>query len=407
MSDRDGTMSQGPGLGVGALGLRGIVLRVVSGPDRGVEHALERGTLVLGNQVEADLVLTDPTVSRQHVEIALLPSGVRVKDLGSKNGTFVGDTRVGTVIVPPGSEIRIGATRIELLSADAPVRELPSSATRFGRLVGTSALARRLFARLERLAEGDAPVVLHGAPGTGKSEAARALHQASSRARGPFIVLTLVDAGGDDVGAAFDAARGGTLVLDGLESASMDVQAAILAAIGDANDPRIVSTLRVDPRALVEAGRLRRDLWFRLGAEAVELAPLEEHTEDLPELVTALAAELGAPDLVVDALELAQLRAQRFDDNVRGLRRAIQEGLEGTHQVDGEATDPHVALPGLGDDLVRLPFKAAKENVLAVFERNYVAQLLEEAGGNVSRAAAQAGLDRNHVARLAKKHGLR
>ena len=158
----------------GALVLRHVRVRVASGEDRGLERDLEQGTMVIGSQPQADLVLRDSTVSRYHAELALLPEGVRVKDLRSTNGTFVGDSRIESIVVPIGTEIRLGRTRIELLPADVPLPEAPSEATRFGRMVGSSPPMRRLFGQLERVAMADVPVLIHGEPGAGKSEAARA-----------------------------------------------------------------------------------------------------------------------------------------------------------------------------------------------------------------------------------------
>lgn len=390
-----------------------LLLRVTTGPDRGMERLLEGGTAVIGSHPEADLVLTDPTVSRYHAEIALLAGGVRVKDLKSTNGTFVGDSRIESVVVQPGSEVRVGRTRIELLAADAPVPEAPSEATRFGRMVGASAEMRRVFGLLERAAAGTAPVWIFGEPGTGKTLAGRALHEAAQTLhpdrRGGALVEIEVHQGEAVAPHAVDAARGGTLVLDRLDEASLSAQESVGVALGRAErerlDVRWVTLSRRDPRALVEEGLLRRDLFFHLAGVRLEMPPLRDRLEDLPRLVDAIVTELGYPEVRLSPADLGQLRAQPLSGNVRELRRLIEETLlrfakrPAASRAEEEQT--------VTEDMSRLPFKEAKERLLDAFEKSYVAQLLDRAGGNVSRAADEAGLDRNHLARLAKKHGLR
>lgn len=402
-------------LATGVLGTDGgstivltrVLLRVTTGPDRGLERVFEGGTLVVGSHGAADLVLTDTTVSRYHAELGLVAGGVRVRDLRSTNGTFVADTRIESIVLPPGSELRVGRTRIEVLAADAPVPEAPSEQTRFGRLVGASAEMRRAFGQLERAAQAPGPVWLFGEAGTGKSEAAHALHQASRRAHGPFVEVGVHE--GERLGShVLDVAQGGTLVLDRLDEASLPVQESIGAAVDRAErerlDVRWVSTSRRDPRTLVEEGTLRRDLFFHLAAARIELPPLRDHLEDLPRIVDALVTELGYPAVRLAPTDLAQLRAQPLVGNVRELRRLIEETLLRFAHAPRATSEEE---PTMTEELSRLPFKEAKERLLDAFEKRYVAQLLERAGGNVSRAADEAGLDRNHLSRLARKHGLR
>jgi DNA-binding NtrC family response regulator len=395
----------------GQLVLRRVRVRVVSGDDVGREVMLEGGTLVIGSHADVELTLRDHTVSRYHAELGLLGEGVRVRDLGSTNGTFVGTARIeGMVLVPP-AELRVGRTRIELLPADLPAPEAPGERTEFGPLVGQSPAMRRLFALLERVAVSDAPLVLEGEAGTGKSLAARAVHDASPRAQRPFVVLELascIDASA--VQRAFDAARSGTLVLDRLDEASAHIAEAVAAAL-DARergqlDVRPIATSRSDLRARVEKGALRRDLWFHLAAVRAQLPPLRERTEDVPLLVRALAAELGHPHFALAPTELAPLRERAYPGNVRELRLTLEGALASRAPAQRAASQRPPGMPPLPPS-ASLDYRAAKEQVLDAFERAYVADLLAAHEGNVSRAAAAAGLDRNHLAKLAKKHGIR
>ncbi|HJL15805.1 MAG TPA: FHA domain-containing protein [Sandaracinaceae bacterium LLY-WYZ-13_1] len=413
---RSGTHRLGGDTGVlgtdegGRLVLRRVLVRVVSGPSRGAERLLEAGTMLLGSHPEADLVVKDSTVSRYHAELALLPEGVRVRDAKSTNGTFVGDSRIEAAVVAPGSEIRLGRTRVEILLADVPVPEAPADLTRFGRLVGASPAMRRLYGQLERLAASDAPALLHGEPGAGKNEAARALHEASARAGGPFLELDL-RAGivPEAIEEELAGAHSGTVVLDRVDEAPAAVQDALVAALDKRErgllDVRPLALARSDLRAEVEAGRLRRDLWFSLAAARVEVPPLRERLEDLPRLVRELIRTTGYPDVGLSTRELATLRAHDFPGNVRELRRMIEETLLSSGRTS--APPPPPGAVQVTEDLVQLPFKEAKERLLDAFERRYVASLLDRHDHNVSRAAAEAGVDRNHLAKLARKHGLR
>lgn len=408
------TTRMGPGTGamgtdVSATATRPVLIRVTTGPERGLEKRFEGGTLSIGSSPDADLVLTDGTVSRFHAELALLPHGVRVKDLGSTNGTFVGDSRIESAVVLPGAEIRVGRTRIEIIAADVPAPELPSELTRLGKLVGASVAMRRAFGQLDRAASGNTPVWIFGETGTGKTEAARALHESSLRQAAPFVVIDLDPrAAPSALMSALEAAANGTLVIERIDETTASLQDGVLRMLEARErrgiDVRLVTSSTREPRAAVEAGLVRREIFFHLGSTRVELVPLRERLEDLPRLVEAIALELGYPDVRLSTAELSALRGQALPGNVRELRRTIEETL--LRARPARSAEP--AAPAIDQgELARLPFKEAKEKLLDAFERRYVEDLLGRAGGNVSRAADEAGIDRNHLARLAKKHGLR
>ena len=128
-------------------------------------------------------------MSKRHLELKVEGSTLRIQDLESTNGTFIGKNRIIESIVPVGSVVTLGRTRIHLRSEDDPLLLTPSSETQFGDLVGQSVAMRQVFGILERVSGRDVSVLLDGETGTGKELAARAIHEHSGRAQGPFVCL--------------------------------------------------------------------------------------------------------------------------------------------------------------------------------------------------------------------------
>src|SRR5262249_38062990 len=179
------------------------------------------------------LRLNDPSVSRRHLAMSLVAGSIRVKDLGSRNGTFVGGVKIDEGAVPLGAVLAIGNSAVAAQSRWY-VREVqPSAARQFGELLGEAVAMREVFAVLERVAPTVVTVLIEGESGTGKELAARSVHRASSRADGPYVVfdcgsvpkeLAESELFGHKRGAfsgavadregAFRRAHGGTLCLD-------------------------------------------------------------------------------------------------------------------------------------------------------------------------------------------------
>jgi pSer/pThr/pTyr-binding forkhead associated (FHA) protein len=150
--------------------------------------ALGARPVVVGAHATCDLVLADPQVSRKHAELSAVPEGIRIRDLGSTNGTWWQGTKVGEAVVPAGATVQFGGTPVRMAAADAPSLP-PSERDRFGEMAGRSVGMRELFAVLELAAPTEATVLIEGESGTGKELAARAIHDASARASGPFVVV--------------------------------------------------------------------------------------------------------------------------------------------------------------------------------------------------------------------------
>jgi two-component system, NtrC family, response regulator HydG len=144
--------------------------------------------LFIGSGPACDVRIQDPTISRRHVALEIVHRELHVIDLGSKNGTFVGDLRVADAFLRGGETLRIGSAAFRV-DAGAPLDiELPL-ALGFGCMVGVSREMRQLYGICERIAASPIPAVIEGETGTGKEALARSLHDTGPRAEGPFVVF--------------------------------------------------------------------------------------------------------------------------------------------------------------------------------------------------------------------------
>jgi DNA-binding NtrC family response regulator len=419
-----------------------VQLVVVEGPDAGRAARLE-DACVVGTDSGCELVLTDDRVSRRHLELRRIEGRFALRDLDSRNGTFYEGSRIREASVGVGATLKLGRSFLRIAPLPQPVDVPPSQARRFGELVGESLTMREVFAVLELAAQSDVTVLLEGETGVGKELAARGVHEASARRRGPFVALdcsalppTLVESElfghvrGAFTGAsrgregAFARADGGTLFLDELDSVPEAVQARLLRAVEERSvrpvgsdrdrdvDVRLVAASRRDLSALVADGTFRADLFYRLSVIRVRIPPLRERREDIAPIVAELLRRRGmsAPG-AVEGRNLELLFAHDWPGNVRELRNAVDRALALSPgaacfaELRVRLDDPRAPEDGLS---VRadLPFHEAKQEVVDAFERRYLADLLARHGGNLSAAARDAGLDRKHLRRLARRHGL-
>jgi transcriptional regulator with PAS, ATPase and Fis domain len=418
-------------------------LEVVVTPPKGKEIVAQLGVapVVVGSSLECDVAVPDPRVSRNHCQIELSERGVVLRDLGSKNGTLVGDLPVLETLLPPGKKVTVGSCSLVVRAAGEPTILPLSISGRFGEAIGGSLPMRALFARLERAAATDETVLLLGESGTGKELLARGIHDASPRRAGPFIVFdcaavapNLIEAElfgvvkGAFTGAQqsrpglLEQAQGGTLFLDELGELPLDLQPKLLRAlearqvrrVGGAAyapfDARVVAATHRDLRARVTAGAFREDLYYRLAVVEVTVPPLRERRDDIPLLVERFLAAQSPPralaDLPPNALSL--LAAHHWPGNVRELRNTVARLILFPDLVE-ESLVPPVPRPadtGLAA-LTRMPLREARELVVEQFEKAYLTARLRERGGNVTRTAEAMGISRQMLYRLLDRYGLR
>ncbi|MCK9459026.1 MAG: sigma 54-interacting transcriptional regulator [Proteobacteria bacterium] len=307
-------------------------------------------------------------------------------------------------------------------------------------LVGAGDAMGRVFAVVERVKDLDLPVVVVGESGTGKDLVARVLHDVGARRNGPFVVLscggvpeTLVEAtlfghgrgafsGADaESPGLLAAAASGTLYLDDVGEMTARMQVDLLRVLQEGSfvplgksEPvraqcRFVASSRVPLEALVERGRLRQDLYYRLGVVAIELPPLRERREDIPSLARCIAhreaERLGRPDPGLDASALEALAAHPWPGNVRELEQLLRRALV----VDDE-TGPLTAdrLFGGAAPLPQ-PIVARRGKIAAgaeAAERDRYVEALEASQWNRSLAAQKLGVPRRTFYRRLETLGL-
>ncbi len=298
------------------------------------------------------------------------------------------------------------------------------------RLVGESAVMQAVKARIVKVAGSMAPVLIQGESGTGKELVARAVHDCSHRAVGPFVAVNcsaipenLLEAEffgarkGAYTGSAqdrlgyFQAAKGGTLFLDEIGDLPLAMQSKLLRAIQervvrplgsaqeDTVDVRIVSATHKDLGAGVTAGSFRQDLYYRLNVIEISVPPLRERREDLPalcrELLGRICRESGfqLPDM--SAGVLATLQSHPFNGNVRELENILHRAV-----ALGEDGDLHLESPPA--EYVAVPENL--QDFLDGQERGILTKVLQETGFNRTAAAAKLGISlrqiRYRIARL-------
>jgi two-component system, NtrC family, response regulator HydG len=315
-------------------------------------------------------------------------------------------------------------------------------------LIGTAPALQEAMRVVQRAAPTDVTVLITGESGTGKEVVARALHDASPRANGPFIALNcsalpaeLIDSelyghvrgaftGADrDRQGLFAAAEGGTLLLDEVGDLAPAAQAKLLRALEERSITPVGATrpVRVDVRlvaatnrpleSLVAAGAFRADLLYRLSVVHLHLPPLRERREDVPALAVHFIAHFAERHGRA-ALPLAEgarraLLAHDWPGNVRELRNVMERAVvlaEGdtieSADLPASVTSSSAPLRPADAAIAELPYTEARARALESFDRAFLAACLERHGGNISAAARALGLHRQSLQKMVRRLGL-
>jgi len=409
----------------------------------------------IGAHPDCDLCVQDPTVSRQHAKIEVDATGYRLVDLGSKNGTFIGDIRITDIYLTSRMTFRCGSVAIDFELGEDAVEVSISQLDHFGKLLGDSLVMRELFGLLEKIAPTPATVLIEGESGCGKELVADAIHTHSQRHHKPFVVFDCAAVSKDlieselfghvrgaftgaasDRRGAFLQADGGTLFLDEIGELNLDLQPKLLRALESrtvrpvgsektyAVDVRVIAATNRSLKQEVEQGSFREDLYYRLAVIKIQMPPLRKRPEDIPRLIefflqqTAEAAKRPVAQISFSTLQ--KLKAYRWPGNVRELRNFIERAALFS---DGDRIETHLLHTGLlaqnesrregevndSDAYVQqvldrqMPFTEAKQVVIDAFEVRYWKRVIDLAEGNVSKAARIAGIHRKSAEYILRK----
>jgi PAS domain S-box-containing protein len=328
--------------------------------------------------------------------------------------------RVGSFARDLGEVVRLRQATAYLAGTDASTQE---------RFAALSARTRDVHAAAAEAArDTSATVLLLGETGVGKSWIARQIHARSPRGSKPFLEvncasfdsqLTESELFGHERGAftgavsqkrgLVEVAEGGTLFLDEIAELPLGVQAKLLAFLDDRTfrrvggtrtltaDVRLIAATNADLEAAIERRELRKDLYYRLRVFPIEIPPLRERRQEIPGLVERIGRELGRrPErtpLRVAPAAMAALKRYQWPGNLRELKNALERALILSH---GEPVD----LPHLPAEIREHARKQTDEpRTLAAVERRYILRILEEQGGNRTRAARVLGVSRSTLQR--------
>lgn len=291
------------------------------------------------------------------------------------------------------------------------------------------------------------PVLLVGESGTGKDLFAQLIHRRGGRADQPMralrcgvlpeasIEVELFGGSGEEIGAGgvdegrpglVELADKGTLYLDEVWALPLAAQARLvhLLARGEMTrvggsksrrvDVRVIASAPPDLKEKIAAGRFREDLFYKLRALAIHLPPLRKRKEDIPLLAYHFlhkhARRAGRDIRRIGVEALRRLRERAWPGNVRELEAAIEHAVAMGRgaallpsDLPGEGGEGGSGALGERGELGELPYASAKERVIEAFDKAYVEDLLERAGGNLSEAARTAGMDRSNWKRLVRK----
>lgn len=320
---------------------------------------------------------------------------------------------------------------------------LRQKAERHYKLTGSSSAIQQLRATIERVAPTQATVLITGENGTGKELVARAIHRLSPRNSRPLVEVNcaalpeqLIESElfGHEKGAftganerrrgRFDLASNGTVFLDEIGDMSMKTQAKILRILQEQRFERVggTKTIQVDVRIIaatnkdlsqeIREERFREDLYYRLNVIPIHVPPIRERSEDIPLLVEdfleEFAREGGTRKKQITPEALRALQRQPWPGNVRELKNFIErlvilvpdEVLDLSHFPDGFTRETGPALTSKALD--QPTFKKAKHE----FEKEYLRRKLQEYHWNISQTAEAIGLERSHLHRKIKAHGV-
>lgn len=393
----------------------------------GAKAPIEVGDFVtIGRDSANSLTLNDDAISSRHARLDRTINGFCLRDLQSRNGTWLNGLRVMEAIVTDGDRIRIGETEIVF----SETLDLPNK-------VGLSSLNsvwNEQLRRMDSISASDLPILLLGPSGSGKEVLAQEIHRLSNRSHNTFVGVncsalseSLVEselfghvrgsftgASGDRKG-AFESARGGTLFLDEIGDLPLELQPKLLRALENRQirpvgsdrtletDVRIVAATHHNLRQKVSEGLFRADLYFRLNVVQIEVPSLCERMEDFETLLYFFARQYRV-SFSFDAIQ--SLRRHSWPGNIRELKNCIAraKAYYPNRQVEtGDLTDL-IELPRTEDG--SSPLSKPSRSLIREIENEMIRARLLANGGNQRRTAVDLGMPKSTLHDRIRAYGI-
>jgi DNA-binding NtrC family response regulator len=415
-----------------------LSLRVIKGFGMDDRFAWEKGRAIkVGRGNECDLQLHDTLVSRVHFHIEPHRDGIVLRDAGSKNGTFVKNMAVLEVFLESGCRIVAGNTTLLFEVKEEEIDLTKSPSLTIDEIVGSSPAMRKVVRTIEEYSRLGSPVLITGETGTGKELVAMAIHKLSKRA-GPLVRFSgasaslatfeselfghirgaYTGADWDRIG-AFREADGGTLFLDEIHCIPMSVQPRLLHALDhfevkplgsdtwEKVSTRVIAATNLDLSCLVDERKFYLDLFYRLCVLPLNVPPLREHLEDLPELVARFTeGEEGRPcRLTEDGLEL--LKSCPWPGNVRELKNVLERCLVYSKPETLSAGALQAALLASPAPNNRKLDDTDTKITLKEVEIQHIMDTLYKTAGNKRKAAKLLGISETALHAKLNRYGLR
>lgn len=386
---------------------------------------------LIGTQPACDVVLDDRCVSGLHCVIERLPLGALiVRDRSSRNGTYVNGQAVEGAVLTPGARLLLGRTTLVAIGDDGP------STSAWSLLRGSHPTFLAALADAAKAALSDCSVLVVGETGTGKDLVARAIHERSRRAEGPFVAVNCgaipreliaselfghqkgaFTGASEDREGYFAQAHGGTLLLDELGELPLELQPHLLRVletrrvrpVGGAEerpfDVRVIAATNQLEGLGTESSRLRLDLFHRVATVVITMPPLRQRMDDLRVLVRHFLQETDAGRRKIVSEEAwAALLAYDWPGNARELRHAVDRAVT----LGETLLEPKDFFPNLNWPRLERGRRTTSGALLAPFEAPVYDEMIRMLAlhGSARAAAAAMGMAKSTFADRALRWGL-
>ncbi|MBF0376489.1 MAG: sigma-54-dependent Fis family transcriptional regulator [Desulfamplus sp.] len=323
---------------------------------------------------------------------------------------------------------------------------------RFGRLIGDSPAMQQVYQKIQMVAQSDVTVLITGESGTGKELTAQSLHILSLRSKHNFVPVNcptvpehileselfgykkgaFTNAVKDKKG-LFQEADKGTIFLDEIGDVSPSIQTKLLRVLqekeirplGDNHtvkvDVRIIASTNRNLEQKIANGEFREDFFYRLNVFTIELPPLRERITDIPAIASHLVEKhckkLNKPSIKISPELMTCLMRYQWPGNIRELENALIQGIlycnsdtmtESDIHLKGFSKEPAQKINDIYtseniNEVLKLPYKEAKEKALNIFNRHYIGVMLKLSGGNITQAAKMCNLERQALQQIIRR----